>query len=126
MLAGHAPISFIAAKDLDVARHFYESILGLKYLEFDGFALKFQIGANHLRIAKVEAPMIAPYTVLGWRTDQIDLDVAALAARGVQFVQYPYFSDTQDSLGIWASPDGAKVAWFKDPDGNLLSLAQYN
>jgi catechol 2,3-dioxygenase-like lactoylglutathione lyase family enzyme len=125
MLAGHAPISFIAAKDLDISRHFYESILGLKYLEFDGFALKFQIGANHLRIAKVEAPVIAPYTVLGWRTDRIEADVEALTARGIIFERYSYFGDAQDSKGIWASPDGAKVAWFKDPDGNLLSLAQY-
>jgi predicted enzyme related to lactoylglutathione lyase len=60
--------------------------------------------------------------VLGWVVDDIAARVRELSARGVEFQRYGAVQ--QDELGVWRSPSGARVAWFKDPDGNTLSLTQ--
>jgi hypothetical protein len=67
--------------------------------------------------------VLAPYTVLGWQVDDIAAAVRGLVAKGVKFERY--FWMEQDDLGIWSAPSGAKVAWFKDRDGNLLSVGQH-
>ena len=77
-----------------------------------------------IRIAKVEKLQPAPYTVLGWQVEDIVQVVTELKSRGVIFEKYPFVEDKE--LGIWASPEGAKVAWFKDPDGNVLSVSQHS
>jgi len=125
MLADHPPAGFIAVDDIERARAFYEGVLGLRCQGFDGFALKFEAGPIRLRIVKPPARVAADYTVFGWESADIRADVAALAARGVAFLRYPFFADSQDADGIWAAPNGDQVAWFRDPDGNTLSLAQH-
>lgn len=126
MLADHIPGLFIATADSDRARTFYADTLGLPYLGFDGFAHSFRAGPTVLRVVKPpQGPVIASYTVLGWVTGDIAGDVATLSAKGVAFEHYPFFGDQQDASGIWTAPGGDRVAWFKDPDGNILSLAQH-
>jgi hypothetical protein len=70
----------------------------------------------------VEHPARAPYTVLGWQVPDILAAVGELEARGVPLLRYDGIA--QDELGIWTSPTGARVAWFEDPDGNVLSVTQ--
>ncbi|MDB5678486.1 VOC family protein [Sphingomonas bacterium] len=125
MLANHIPGLFIATDDPDRARAFYADTLGLPYLGFDGFAHSFRAGPNTLRIVKPPQRVQADYTVLGWVTPDIVGDVAALTAKGVAFERYAFFGEQQDASGIWSAPGGHRVAWFKDPDGNVLSLAQH-
>ncbi|MET0548011.1 MAG: VOC family protein [Xanthomonas sp.] len=125
MLADHAPCGFLAVDDIDRARSFYEGVLGLRCHGFDGFALIFDAGPIRLRIVKPPARVVADYTVFGWESADLAADVASLAARGVAFLRYPFFGDSQDAQGIWTAPNGDKVAWFRDPDGNVLSLAQH-
>ena len=77
-----------------------------------------------LRIAKVQELTPARHAVLGWRVPDIVREVRDLAQKGVTFERFEGFA--QDNLGIWTSPVGANVAWFKDPDGNTLSLTQFD
>ena len=65
----------------------------------------------------------APYSILCWVVPDIRTAVAALVLREVVFEQYEGLG--QDAAGVWAAPDGTLVAWFKDPGGNVLSLAQF-
>ena len=96
--------------------------MGLTLLTDDEFALAFDSNGTQLRVQKVERVEPPPFTVLGWQVPNIRATVTNLAQRGVAFDRFPFLQ--QDDLGIWAAPSGTKVAWFKDPDGNLLSLAQ--
>jgi hypothetical protein len=75
-----------------------------------------------LRITAVDPVVAAPYTILGWQVSNIDSMVDDLAGRGVTFLLYENMG--QDDRGVWTAPGGAKVAWFRDPDGNTLSLTQ--
>ena len=125
MLADHTPGAFIATDDPERAKAFYGEVLGLEFLGFDGFANRFRAGPVTLRIVKPPKRVAADYTVMGWETPDIARDVAALTAKGVAFERYPWFGDGQDATGVWTAPSGDKVAWFRDPDGNVLSLAQH-
>ena len=116
-------VAFVATRNPRQAKLFYEQKLGLKFLSDDGFALVFDIGGIMLRIARVKDLMPAPYTVLGWEVNAIEESVSQLITQGVSFERFPGLP--QDPLGIWNAPGGAKVAWFKDPDGNILSLSQH-
>lgn len=122
MLANADSVSFVATLDADVSRNFYENSLGLKLIDDEYFALVFDLNGHVLRIAKVDELSPAMHTVLGWQVDNIRNTVVTLGARGVIFEVYEGMG--QDELGIWMSPSGAKVVWFKDPDGNILSLTQ--
>ncbi len=127
MLADHIPGAFIAVDDMDRAVAFYGDVLGLEDQGFDGFAHRFRAGPVNLRIVKPpQGAVVADYTVMGWETPNIARDVAALAAKGVAFKRYPFFGPSQDqATGIWTAPGGEQVAWFNDPAGNVLSLAQH-
>jgi catechol 2,3-dioxygenase-like lactoylglutathione lyase family enzyme len=116
-------VAFVATRNADRSRAFYADELGLRFVSDDGFALVFNIGGTMLRIARVQEHTPAPFTVLGWEVEAIERTVADLNAKGVAFERFPGMS--QDHLGIWAAPGGAKVAWFKDPDGNVLSVSQH-
>lgn len=116
------PVSFIATTNSDKARQFYESVLGLRCLSDDPFALVFTSGATTLRLQKVESMTDVNYTVLGWEVINIQQCVKKLTEKGVLFEMFSQLP--QDELGIWSSPSGASVAWFKDPDGNTLSLTE--
>jgi catechol 2,3-dioxygenase-like lactoylglutathione lyase family enzyme len=122
MLADCDVIAFTATAQPDRARGFYEGVLGLRLLADEPFGLVFDAHGVMLRVAKVPALAPAPHTVLGWRVADVHAKVEALAARGVVFERYGGLA--QDAGGVWMSPSGARVAWFKDPDGNLLSLTQ--
>lgn len=122
-MLNNAPIiAFAATVDSTNARAFYEDVLGLRCVTDDQFALVVDANGVQLRIQKVAALAPQPHTLLGWSVISIDFAVRNLASRGVAFERYPHFQ--QDQQGVWTSPSGAKVAWFKDPDGNLLSLTE--
>jgi catechol 2,3-dioxygenase-like lactoylglutathione lyase family enzyme len=116
-------IGFIPTRQPELAREFYEQRLGLRFVADDGFALVFRSGESMIRVVRVAEFTPPPFTILGWESSDIADDVQALVDRGVAFERYGFIQ--QDALGIWASPSGAKVAWFKDPDGNTLSLSQH-
>ncbi len=122
MLNTSPVISFIATASADAALNFYQSILGLFLVEDSPFALVFDAFGTPLRIQKVRSLVPAAHTALGWTVTDIDEMVTALSAKGVVFQRYPGLP--QDEKAIWRTPDGASVAWFLDPDGNVLSLTQ--
>ena len=97
-------------------------MLGLRLVEDSSFAVAFDAHGTQLRVTAVEQRVAAPYTVLGWFVPDIADAIDALAARGVDFKRYDGMD--QDAHGVWASPSGARIAWFEDPDGNVLSLTQ--
>ncbi|MCB9682213.1 MAG: VOC family protein [Alphaproteobacteria bacterium] len=121
MLADAHLGAFVATSQPDVARAFYRDTLGLTLVEDGPFALVFDGGGTVLRVQKVQQVVAPPYTSIGWRVADIEATVQALTDKGVVFARYPGMP--QDALGIWDAPGGAKVAWFKDPDGHTLSLA---
>jgi catechol 2,3-dioxygenase-like lactoylglutathione lyase family enzyme len=116
-------IGFVPTVDLPRARAFYAEMLGLRVVDESAFACVFDANGTMLRVTPVRKVARARYTVLGWAVDDIDATVRALSAAGVAFVRYR--SMELDALGIWTAPGGSKVAWFQDPDGNLLSLTQF-
>jgi catechol 2,3-dioxygenase-like lactoylglutathione lyase family enzyme len=123
MLTQNEAISFIATRDATASRAFYEGTLGLRLVSDEPFALVFDLSGHMLRIAKTNDLAPASHTVLGWHVDTIAGKVKELTARGVTFERFERLP--QDALGIWTSPSGAKVAWFRDPDGNNLSLTEF-
>ena len=122
MLHSASLVAFVATAQAEAARHFYESVLGLSLLEDSPFALVFDSDGTTLRVQKVEQVTPAPYTALGWQVTDIEASVRSLRTKGAVLQRYEGLS--QDALGIWKSPSGAKVAWFRDPDGNTLSLTE--
>ena len=123
-------MAFVAVSDFDRARAFYEGVLGLEITSADGFAISARLDGVCLRIVKVGAVVVAPYTVLGFRVSGIGARVADLTAKGVAFERYGFLGEAQGPDGVWIAPSsngrgGDKVAWFKDPDGNLLSLSEH-
>ena len=124
-MAGLGKIAQIAltTQDLKKAVTFYRDTLGLRLVSEDPFAAVFDIGGVEMRLTTVPNHAGAPHTVLGWTVADIAASARQLAAKGVRFEIYEGFG--QDTAGVWTSPDGkAKVAWFRDPDGNVLSLTQ--
>ena len=124
MLGASRVIAFAATADPDRARAFYEDVLGLKLVADEPWALVFDANDTMLRIQKAQAVVAAPYTLLGWHVDDIDATIDGLAARGVTFARYEHIQ--QDERGVWTTPDGARIAWFQDPDGNTLSLTEWS
>jgi catechol 2,3-dioxygenase-like lactoylglutathione lyase family enzyme len=121
MLSQSKLMAFVATAQPAAARDFYERVLGLRFVHEDDVALVFDANGTMLRVTKLERVEPLSFTVLGWHVDGIAALVRGLAARGVTFERYEGMG--QDDDAIWTVPGGgAKVAWFKDPDGNLLSL----
>ena len=116
-------VAFVPVRDFDQARAFYEGVLGLRFVKDDGFALVFDANGIMVRVAKVQAFTPAQFTILGWEVHEIEKVVSRLQERGVVFERFGFFK--QDELGIWTAPTGDKVAWFKDPDGNVLSVSEH-
>jgi catechol 2,3-dioxygenase-like lactoylglutathione lyase family enzyme len=115
-------VAFVGTADPVHAKHFYGDVLGLPLESESEFAVVFKAPGTTLRVTVVERVQPAPYTVLGWAVEDIAATIGALADQGVKFARFDGVE--QDELGIWKSPSGARVAWFKDPDGNLLSITQ--
>jgi len=124
MLGDTPIIAFLPTLDFDKARAFYVDLLGLRFVINDGFAMVLDANGTMIRVAKVQ-PDFKPaiFTILGWEVSEIEKEVTALTAKGVVFERYGFFE--QDPLGIWTAPSGDKVAWFKDPTGNTLSVSQH-
>ena len=115
-------VAFVPCSDLEVSRLFYGEVLGLRLLETSEFANVYDVNGTQLRVTLVDRPAGAPYTVLGWRVSDIAVAVRALRATGVAFKLYDGL--TQDEHRIWTAPGGSRIAWFADPDGNIISLQQ--
>jgi len=115
-------IAFAATSNAAKSHRFYEQTLGLKFVSSDRFALVFNVNGTMLRIQKVDQVNPHGYTVLGWKVTDIKKEVTTLAQRGVKFARYEGMH--QDENGIWTAPGKAKIAWFTDPDGNILSLTE--
>ena len=123
-LKGHPLIAFVPTRDPDRARTFYRDLLGLHLAsEQLPFALVFDAHGTMLRVIVVKELTPPPCTTLGWEVPDIQEAAATLAQKGIQFERFPNMN--QDHLGIWTAPGGSKVAWFRDPDGNTLSLSQH-
>ncbi|MES1173926.1 MAG: VOC family protein [Myxococcales bacterium] len=123
MLESATLMAFAATTQPAKARAFYEGSLGLRVVSDDDFALALDAHGTHLRIQKVGELTPAPFTALGFQVADIAATVDGLRARGVSFQIFPGMG--QDERGIWRAPSGAQVAWFRDPDGNTLSLTQF-
>jgi predicted enzyme related to lactoylglutathione lyase len=123
MLGSKKIIAFVPATDFKKARKFYQDVLGLRFVSEDDFAMVMDAHGTMLRIAKVPKFSPAQFTILGWEVSDIKKIVSRLAAKGIKFENYGM--PDQDSNGIWLSPSGAMVAWFKDPEGNVLSISQH-
>ena len=123
MLSQNKVVGFIPTKDGESARKFYEDVLGLKFLSDDRFAVVMESNGTMIRIARVNDFTPAPFTILGWEVEDIESEAQSLIARGLSFQRYSFLE--QSDLGIWSAPGGTKVAWFQDPDGNVLSLSQH-
>jgi catechol 2,3-dioxygenase-like lactoylglutathione lyase family enzyme len=123
MLANEKLVAFGATTNAERAAQFYGEVLGLSRRSEDAFALAFDTNGVELRLQKLETLKPQAFTVLGWQVRDVNAVVDVLTQRGVRAERYPGLE--QDARGIWCAPSGARVAWFKDPDGNLLSVAQY-
>jgi catechol 2,3-dioxygenase-like lactoylglutathione lyase family enzyme len=123
MLASAKLVGFVPTKDYDQARAFYVGKLGFDFVSLDQFALVVSVGGHKIRIGKI--PNLTPLqgTILGWEVSDISAAATWLQERGVPTEKFPFVQDRE--LGIWTAPNGDKVAWFKDPDGNILSVSQH-
>jgi catechol 2,3-dioxygenase-like lactoylglutathione lyase family enzyme len=121
--AGATAVGFILTADRGRSKAFYADVMGFRQVSEDAFGATFDMAGLTVRLTDIEGHVGAPHTVLGWTLPDIQAASAELKVRGVSFEIYPGFG--QNDLGIWTSPDGAtRVNWFKDPDGNVLSLTQ--
>jgi catechol 2,3-dioxygenase-like lactoylglutathione lyase family enzyme len=118
------PIASIPTADADIARTFYEQTLGLTFISQDQFAIVFRVGPAQTTLRVVCAPggfTPTPFSIFGWEVDDIDASITELSGKGIDFLRYGFFE--QQPNGVWLAPGGAAIAWFKDPDGNTLSLS---
>jgi catechol 2,3-dioxygenase-like lactoylglutathione lyase family enzyme len=122
MLASSDLVAFVPSSDPQASRQFYEGVLGLRFIGDDRAALLFDANGTVVRIVGVDEVAPQPYTILGWEVEDIGAVVGDLANRGVEFQDFDFLDD--DNPSVWSSPDGSQVAWFRDPDGNMLSVFQ--
>lgn len=123
MLGSSDLLTFVLTSDAARAKKFYSETLGLKFVNQDEYALVFDANGTTIRVTIMPGHTPTEHPVLGWKVPDIATTVDGLAKAGVKFEKYSFLE--QDALGIWSAPDGAtKIAWFKDPDGNVLSVAQ--
>jgi catechol 2,3-dioxygenase-like lactoylglutathione lyase family enzyme len=123
MLDSGKLMGFILTKDYDKAREFYEKKLGFEFVSLDQFALVVRVGAHAIRIVKIPDFKPQQGTTLGWQVENVEAVAKWLKQRGVDTEKYPFVQDKE--LGIWTAPGGDKIAWFKDPDENVLSISQH-
>ncbi len=122
MLASSTITSLIGTAKPPIAKAFYGDVLGLKFVSEDQFAAIFEGKNMRIRVSATPTVVPAPYAVLSFDVAHMDQAVEALTAKGVVFARFPFL--VQDAKGVWSAPDGTKVAWFHDPDLNLLSIVQ--
>jgi predicted enzyme related to lactoylglutathione lyase len=122
MLSNKKLRAFVPTTKPDKAKSFYKDVLGLKLLSEDNYALEFDANGTLLRVTTVQDLQPQKFTVLGWGVDDISSTIKLLNDKGIFCEKYDFFE--QDESGVWTAPNGSKVAWFKDPDGNILSLTE--
>ncbi|MFN3465442.1 MAG: VOC family protein [Terricaulis sp.] len=122
MLGSATVTALVGTMKPEISKAFYQDTLGLKFISDDGFALVFEGKNARVRVSRVPGVTPAAYAVLAFQVDDIEKAVDGLTAKGVVFARFGFF--VQDAQGIWSAPDGTKVAWFHDPDLNLLSVVQ--
>ena len=118
-------IGFLVTADAEKATRFYRDVLGFRLMNEDEFALVFDANGTMLRVNKGRDYKPAQGTVLGWEVEDIHAAIEELAPRGVHFEQFDLPFMKQDEFGVWTPPSGDRVAWFRDPDGNVLSISQH-
>ena len=123
MLDDAAFVGFIPVRDLDSAQEFYCGVLGLRALERSPVAVVVDTGSGTVRLTAVPEFRPQPFTVAGWLVSDMSSTVAALAEAGVSMQRYEGM--VQDERGVWTAPSGDRVAWFTDPDGNVLSVTAH-
>jgi catechol 2,3-dioxygenase-like lactoylglutathione lyase family enzyme len=124
MIGSAKIIAMVGTARGDAARDFYRDTLGLKLREENQFAYVFDVDGVELRVSRVPALIPSTFAVLGFQVKDIEAEIDAIVAKGVTMERYGFLQ--QDARGVWVSPDGgAKVAWFKDPDFNVLSFVQH-
>lgn len=114
--------TFVPVADGDRAKLFYGDVLGLELLEDSPFAVVFRTPGGTLRLARTPDFQPQPFSLIGWVVPDLAADMSDLAAKGVSFEMFEGLP--QDEAGVWTVPDGTRICWFRDPDGNLLSLTQ--
>lgn len=123
MLDSAKLVGFVPTKDYERARTFYAGKLGFDFVSLDQFALVVRVGGHMIRIVKLPEFTPLQATILGWEVNDIAAVARWLQDRGVATEKFPFVQDRE--LGIWTAPSGDRVAWFKDPDGNILSVSQH-
>ena len=124
MLQKNDIVAFVPTNDAKKSKAFYKDVLGLKFVSDDGFALVFNANGTMIRIARASKFTPQQFTILGWQVKKIEQVVKKMQAKGVEFLHFPGMGQAES--GVWNAPDGAaKVAWFKDPDGNTLSVSEH-
>ena len=118
-------IGFLVTNDSERATKVYRDVLGFAVIDEDEYAVVLDANGTMIRLNKGRDFKPAQGTVMGWEVDDIHAAIRELASRGVQFEQFNLPFMKQDQLGVWTPPNGDRVAWFKDPDGNVLSLSQH-
>ncbi|BAK65230.1 hypothetical protein SLG_05550 [Sphingobium sp. SYK-6] len=126
VVSGGRAIAFVLSRDVGALKPFYRDVLGLPLLAEDPYAATFDLGGGtSLRLTAVGDHVPGPHAVLGWQVDDLDTALGRLEATGTSCEIYTGFG--QDPRGVWTSPDGdVRIVWFKDPEGNLLSMTQFN
>ena len=122
MPAGPQLVAFVPSSHLGRSHAFYDGVLGLTRTEATAQANEYDAHGTPLRVTLVGVSSASPFTVLGWRVAELEPAMAELGERGVQFRRYEGMR--QDEAGIWTAPGGSRIAWFEDPDGNVISLQQ--
>ncbi len=123
MLKDMQPATMIPVKDLEKTRRFYEDVLGFTPDIEDPGGISYRSGSGRFNIYPTEFAGTAQHTLIGWHTDDIGKAVDELTAKGVTFEQYDMGDFKTDAKGI-ADMGEEKAAWFKDPEGNILSIWQ--
>jgi catechol 2,3-dioxygenase-like lactoylglutathione lyase family enzyme len=116
-------VTFVLTADRAKTMPFYANVLGLPVIAEEDFGVVFDLGGGAtLRLTDIKDHKAGPHTVLGWEVPDIRAAMAELRAKGVEFAIYEGFG--QDEDGVWSFKD-TRLAWFNDPEGNNLSLAQH-
>ena len=123
MLKSAKIVAFLQVSDRPTAKAFYVDVVGLRFISEDPFALVVESNGTRVRIGEAKEMKPVQGTVLGWEVPDIEEAVAYLLPRGIELQHYGF--NGQDERGIWTTPNGDKVAWFKDPSGNTLSVSQH-
>jgi catechol 2,3-dioxygenase-like lactoylglutathione lyase family enzyme len=123
MLADARLQTIVWTSDTTRAERFYTGVLGLPLKGRSHGALVYEVGGGELRVSPVPTTAPSAHTVLGFEVADVRAGAAELARKGVTLERFEGFQHDND--GVWRAPDGTEVAWFRDPDGNLLSVVRY-